>query len=118
MNIILSSKIPIFEQIVQKIKMYIDSSVLKEDEKLPSVRELAISLSINPNTVAKAYGLLEEEKYIYSLPKKGYFVCKKNDDDLLSKAKERFENALDEALEVLSINDVIEIIQKRKGDTK
>ena len=79
---------------IEKIKMYIDSSILKEDEKLPSVRELALSLSINPNTVAKAYGILEEEGYIYSLIKKGYFVSKKPNDDAYLKAKEKFENDL------------------------
>lgn len=118
MNIILSSKIPIFEQIVQKIKMYIDSSILKEYEKLPSVRELALSLSINPNTVAKAYGILEEEGYIYSLTKKGYFVSKKPNDDAYLKAKEKFENDLSEALKFLSLNDVMNIIEEKKKEVK
>lgn len=118
MDIILSSKIPIFEQIVQKIKMYIDSSILKEDEKLPSVRELALSLSINPNTVAKAYAILEEEGYIYSLIKKGYFVSKKTSDDSYLKAKEKFENDLSEALRFLSFSEIMNIIEEKKKEVK
>ena len=65
---------PLYEQIKEKLKELIIGGVLKENEKLPSVRELATTLTINPNTVQKAYKDLESEGYIYSLPAKGSFV--------------------------------------------
>lgn len=65
---------PIYEQIKDKVKELIISGVLKEDDKVPSVRELAGMLTINPNTIQKAYRDLEAEGYIYSLRAKGSFV--------------------------------------------
>ena len=54
------SRIPIFEQLKKQILEYISAGVLHGDDQLPSVRMLASSLGINPNTVAKAYQELEE----------------------------------------------------------
>ncbi len=70
---------PIYEQIKDKIKELIISGVLKEDDKVPSVRELASTLTINPNTIQKAYRDLEAEGYIYSLRAKGSFVSPKRE---------------------------------------
>ncbi len=70
---------PIYEQIKDKIKELIISGVLKEDDKVPSVRELASTLTINPNTIQKAYRDLESEGYIYSLRAKGSFVSSKRE---------------------------------------
>lgn len=71
--------IPIYEQIKEKIKELIISGVLKENDKVPSVRELAAILTINPNTIQKAYRELEFEGYIYSLRAKGSFVSPKGE---------------------------------------
>lgn len=65
---------PIYEQIKDKIKNLIIMGVLKENDRIPSVRELAASLAINPNTIQKAYKDLESEGYIYSMQSKGNFV--------------------------------------------
>ena len=65
MNITLCSKIPISEQIACQIEELINMNILKEDEKLPSVRELAIEINVNPNTVSKAFKLLEDKKINY-----------------------------------------------------
>lgn len=65
---------PLYEQIKEKIKALIISGALKPDERVPSVRELAQSLTINPNTIHKAYKELELEGYIYSIRAKGSFV--------------------------------------------
>ena len=70
----LKSRVPIYEQLVDKVKQLIIQGVIKPDEKLPSVRSLAQELTINPNTIQKAYRELEREGYIYSLPGKGSFV--------------------------------------------
>lgn len=68
------SRKPIYEQLVEKLKQLIINDVLKDDEKLPSVRDLAQQLTINPNTIQKAYRELESQGYIYSVKGKGSFV--------------------------------------------
>ena len=66
---------PIYEQIVEKIQLLILKGVLKADEQMPSVRKLAAELSINPNTIQKAYSILEKEGYIYPIKGRGNFVA-------------------------------------------
>ena len=71
----------IYEQIRDQILRYIKLGVLKANDKLPSVRQLALELGINPNTVQKAYQELEKEGYIYTLPKKGAFIASIDGDE-------------------------------------
>lgn len=78
---------PLYEQICDKIKGLIISGVLGENEKIPSVRELAASLAINPNTIQKAYKELENEGYIYSLKAKGNFVSPREKNPDIQKAE-------------------------------
>lgn len=65
---------PIYEQVKDGIKKLAYSGVLGPDEKLPSVRELASKLAINPNTISRAYKDLEQEGFIYTLTGKGAFI--------------------------------------------
>ncbi|MDK2919473.1 MAG: GntR family transcriptional regulator [Candidatus Petromonas sp.] len=71
------SRKPIYEQLVEKFKQLIIRDVLKSGEKIPSVRELAKQLTINPNTIQKAYRELERQGYIYSVRGRGSFVSEK-----------------------------------------
>lgn len=66
---------PIYVQIMDALRQQIASGVLRQEEKLPSTRELAASLSINPNTIQRAYRQLEMEGWIATVPGKGCFVC-------------------------------------------
>ena len=66
---------PFYQQIKDNVRQLVVSGALKEDEKLPSVRDLAASLAINPNTIQRAYRELESEGYIYTLSGKGTFVA-------------------------------------------
>lgn len=68
------SRVPIYEQLIEKFKELIIKQVLKPDEQLPPVRVLAGELTVNPNTIQKAYRELERQGYIYSNPGKGNFV--------------------------------------------
>ena len=68
------SRVPIYEQIVKGIEKEILSGLLKPLEQLPSVRELALTLSANPNTVQKAFAELDRKGVTVSLPGKGSFV--------------------------------------------
>lgn len=65
---------PIYEQIKDGLRKLIVTGAMEPDEKLPSVRALATQLSINPNTIQRAYNELESEGYIYSVPGKGSFA--------------------------------------------
>ena len=66
---------PVYQQIKDNVRQLVVSGALKKDEKLPSVREMAASLAINPNTIQRAYRELESEGYIYTLSGKGTFVA-------------------------------------------
>lgn len=69
------SRKPIYEQLMDKIKEMIVYGVLKVDEQLPSVRTLSTQLTVNPNTIQKAYRELERDGYIYSIQGKGSFIA-------------------------------------------
>jgi len=68
------SAIPVYEQVKRAIKILILSNRLQDGDKLLSLREFAMKLQINPNTIIKVYTQLEHEGYIYSRPGSGYFV--------------------------------------------
>ena len=68
------AKRDVYLEIAERYKEYIRLGVLKNGERLPSVRTAAVELGVNPNTIARAFALLEEEGYVYSLPKKGIYV--------------------------------------------
>ncbi|NMA65071.1 MAG: GntR family transcriptional regulator [Clostridiaceae bacterium] len=71
----LRSSKPIYEQIRDNIKQLIITGAIKQDERLPSIREIAQSTSINPNTIQKALRELETEGFVYTVPGKGSFVA-------------------------------------------
>lgn len=66
---------PIYTQIADGFRDQILSGILQQEDKLPSVRELASTLTINPNTIQRAYRQLEMEGWIATVPGKGCFVC-------------------------------------------
>lgn len=70
----LKSRTPIYEQLIQRVKLLMAQDILQPGDQLPSVRQLAGDLTVNPNTIQKAYRELEREGYVYSLPGKGSFV--------------------------------------------
>lgn len=73
-NLDYASRTPIYEQIVEKIEKYVALGILKEKEQIMSIRELASDLGINPNTVKKAYTILETKNIITSISTKGTFI--------------------------------------------
>lgn len=79
---------PIYEQIVERFQMLIVRGVLELDSQMPSVRSLATELSINPNTIQKAYTILEQQGYIYPVKGRGNFVS--GGRNLVEQKKENF----------------------------
>lgn len=98
----LTSRTPIYEQLYNNVMRLISAGVLKPNDKLPPVRTLACELSVNPNTVSKAYKLLEQDGYICSAVGKGSFISP--DLNALSAEKqlasEKLKAALKEAQRV------------------
>ena len=66
---------PIYTQIIDGFREQIATGILQPGDKLPSVRELAQNLAINPNTIQRSYRQLESEGWIVTVPGKGCFVC-------------------------------------------
>ncbi len=93
---------PLYEQIVEKFQTLILKGVLAQDEQLPSVRSLAMELSMNPNTIQRAYAELERQGFIYTIKGRGGFV--NYHENLLEirkeKLKERIRSVLKEAEEL------------------
>lgn len=90
----LRSRKSIYEQVVDNVKELIMTSVLLTGEKLPSVRELSKMITVNPNTVMKAYQELEREGYIYTTSGVGTFVADKSELCVDSKRLEEVKNSL------------------------
>ncbi len=67
-------KRPLYEQVAEKIAHLIICGVLESNAKLPSVRSLAMDLSVNPNTIQRAYAQLEQDGYIYTVVGRGNYV--------------------------------------------
>ena len=90
---------PIYAQIMDGLRQQIVSGVLQPGEKLPSVRELAGMLTINPNTIQRAYRQLEVEGWITTVPGKGCFVCQT--PETYEREMQRLLQILDETCEAL-----------------
>ena len=73
-NLDYTNRTPIYEQIVNEVEKYVALGILKEQEQIMSIRELASCLGINPNTVKKAYSILENKGIIISISTKGTFI--------------------------------------------
>ncbi len=103
---------PIYEQIKDGLRRLVVTGAVKKDEKLPSVRELATSLSINPNTIQKAYRELEQEGYIYTIAGKGSYAAEKA--DVASGRDEEWMKECDEIVkELLYLYEDKDVLIKR-----
>ena len=109
----------LYEQVRDEFKKLIVSGALAPDERIPSVRDLAARLAVNPNTIQRAYRALEEEGFVYSVAGKGSFVAARDgaatepDPGLL----ERFDALVDELLFVgTPASQLIERIERRTHD--
>ncbi len=71
------SRVPVYEQIIKQVEEQVLTGILKEGDKLPSVRSLSVKLSINPNTIQKAYTELDRRQMIITVPGKGSFISQK-----------------------------------------
>ncbi len=110
------SRMPVYEQLIEQIERYVLTGILKPTEQLPSVRALSMSLSVNPNTIQKAYGSLDERKIIFSVPGKGCFVSTDAVSILSKKARKELSD-FEKELKILKLagiekDELLEIINK------
>lgn len=110
------SRKPIYEQLVERLKELIITEILKTDEQLPSVRTLAQQLTINPNTIQKAYRELEIQGYIYSIKGKGSFVSPasfEQNAEKVVKVKRDLVKLLSEAMYLgVAVEELYELIKE------
>ena len=110
------------EQIVAQLKELIISGALTRDEQLPSVRELSVSLTVNPNTVQRAYRELELEGFTYSVKGRGSFVAPVTRAQNEKKASELYERLTSIIKELMylgekkvSVENIVNNIYSEKG---
>lgn len=114
---------PLHEQITQGVKDLVICGALAADEQLPSVRELSVSLTVNPNTVQRAYRTLEAEGVIYSIRGKGNFVAKSHEADrrMLDKLYSAFEEAARELAfygePAENLSEIVVKVYKERNET-
>ena len=109
------SRTPIYEQIILEIERYVVLGVYKPKQQIESIRELATTLGINPNTVKKAYDELERRGTITTVSTKGTFISDNTKNLIKNKIEEKFKIIIDEIkeLEKLGVTKE-EILEKLK----
>lgn len=124
MNIFVDNKsgLPIYDQIYSQIKSQIISGALREDQLLPSIRNLAKDLGISVITTRRAYDELEREGFIYTVAGKGCFVAAKNTELLREENLRQIENHLQAIRDLaaacgLSREDIIEMFSVIEEET-
>ena len=103
---------PIYEQVKDDLRRLVISGAIREGEKIPSVRELAVRLSINPNTIQRAYRDLEQEGYTYMISGKGSFAAPLK--EVSAQRKEEVGSVFEEVVrELLSLGCSPEELKER-----
>ncbi len=110
------SRTPIYLQIEDQIERFVALGILKPKEQIPSIRELASSLGINPNTVKKAYSELEHKKIITTVSTKGTFIVDQTEAILKDRIREELVKIKGEIIELTKLGitkkDIIEYLKK------
>lgn len=109
---------PIYEQVRDGLRHLVVTGAIGQGEKLPSVRALAASLAINPNTIQRAYAALEEEGYLSTLPGKGAFAAAGGPEDGERRARllEQFDAAARELLFLgMTVQELAERVEQAGG---
>lgn len=96
-----NSKEPIYLQIANDMKNAILNGILKPNEQMPSIRDLANDLGVNPNTIKKSYAILEKENFVQSVSTKGTFISSKLEDIIEQRIEDSFK-FIESELEFLS----------------
>ena len=111
---------PLYEQIKESIRKMVISNAFLADEKLPSLREMASQLAVNPNAIERAYQELEQDGYVYRRKDEGTFVAKENRVNEMRRRElmQKFDLVVRELSELsVSSNELAERVEViTKGD--
>ena len=108
------SRVAVYEQIIKQAEEYISKGILVAGDKIPSVRSLSVNLSVNPNTIQKAYSELDLRGVIFSVPGKGCFISE-NAKEIVNQNKREKLNELSALIKELAVaaipkEDIISIV--------
>lgn len=110
------SRQPVYEQIIRQLERFVLTGSLRPGDQLPSVRSLSMSLSINPNTIQKAYTELDFRGIIYSVPGRGCFVSENAGALLMESKRSRLQDIEKLSLELAEAGiprqDVLDSVSK------
>ena len=110
------SRVPVYEQIVEQLEQFVLTGVMKEGDKLPSVRALSMQLVVNPNTIQKAYSELDRRGLIRSVPGRGWFVTEEALHIASGKKKEQLTDLMELVKELLyagvTREELMQVIQQ------
>lgn len=110
------SRVPVYEQIVEQTEKFILAGILKPGDKIPSVRNLSIELSVNPNTIQKSIVELDRRGLIFSVPGKGCYVAEEARTALSAVKRKKMAEIKDEikelALAGVTKEELIELIEE------
>lgn len=112
-NLDYQSRTPIYEQIVKEVERFVALGIMKPNERLTPIRELAMNLGINPNTVKKAYEELEKKGVIVTISTKGTFVAGDTSNVLNRKIEEKLNHIKEEIVELENMGITKEEVMKR-----
>ena len=108
------SRVPVYEQLIKQVEDQVLKGIMKEGDKMPSVRSLSMELSTNPNTIQKAYMELDRRGILVSVPGKGSFISVGNQSkEKLSDLKEIVRKLAYAGVSKSEITDMIEEVYKR-----
>lgn len=118
-----ASPVPIYAQIMDQIRALVRRGALGPDSPLPSVRQLAADLEINPNTVARAYGLLEREGLVKTARRRGTLIAPSGRSVAEKTVDSRLQDAIDHILETtaslgVDVVDLVKALEHRAGERK
>lgn len=115
-------KRPIYEQIVEKLEKLIVCGALESNTKMPSVRTLAMELSVNPNTIQRAYAQLEQDGYLYTVVGRGNYVTSEKEwkrglmKEILTELEHSFIKAKDSRVPRGEIVALLDRIYPKEGE--
>ncbi len=120
----LKSRSSIYEQIVDNIKELILAGVLEPEEKLPSVRELSKTLTVNPNTIQKAYRELEYQGFVYTVAGLGTYISQATETEIDTKRVEQVSEELRRGIRELfflglpkeDVHELLDELMEERGD--
>ncbi len=111
-----TAKLSVYESIVQKMERDIALGIIAKDEKLPSCRDLALEMGINPNTVQRAYSTLEERGIIYTIPKKGAYAKGNDFPNIFKEAEDQIRTLRSAGITKDQLETIIENIYGGNND--